>query len=90
MRTADALTPGLSSHFAAATLALYVAVYGFIFCFGIYYILKIVNRGVMTGKVVAFWNGNAIHQTFNPDPRFAAQRKAAEITLAARKAASRR
>jgi cytochrome d ubiquinol oxidase subunit I len=90
MRTAEAFTPGLSSHFAAATLALYVAVYGFIFCFGIYYILKIVNRGVMTGKVVTFWNGNAIRQTFKPDPRFAAQRQVAEITLAARKTTSRR
>ncbi|MFX8164718.1 cytochrome ubiquinol oxidase subunit I, partial [Acinetobacter baumannii] len=46
LRTADALTPGLSTNFAAASLAMYVLVYTFIFLFGVYYIVRIVRHGV--------------------------------------------
>jgi len=77
LRTADALTPGLSAHFAAATLALYVAVYGFIFCFGIYYIVRIVMGGVTSGKVIALWNGHAIFERFAAEASFGPQRLSA-------------
>ncbi|CAB3779477.1 Cytochrome bd-II ubiquinol oxidase subunit 1 [Paraburkholderia ultramafica] len=66
LRTADALTPGLTPHFAAATLVMYVSVYAFIFCFGVYYILRIVRRGVFDGKVLTIWNGHVIPQTYDP------------------------
>jgi cytochrome bd ubiquinol oxidase subunit I len=52
LRTADAMTPGLSAHFALASLIMYVAVYGFIFCFGVYYILRIIRGSVFSGKVL--------------------------------------
>jgi len=74
LRTADALTPGLSAHFAATTLVLYIAVYGFIFCFGIYYIIRIVMGGVTNGKVIALWNGNAIFERFGSDTSFVRRR----------------
>lgn len=69
LRTADALTPGLSAHFAAASLAMYVLVYAFIFCFGVYYIVRIVRRGVFGGNVLAIWNGHVITQTYRPASR---------------------
>ncbi|MGF6374218.1 hypothetical protein OKW40_007034 [Paraburkholderia sp. RAU6.4a] len=81
LRTANALTPGLSAHFAVATLALYVAVYGFIFCFGIYYILRIVMSGVTTGEVIGFWNGNAIFQIISSAKPFPRQRQSPTATL---------
>ena len=74
LRTADAMTPGLSAHFAATTLALYVAIYGFIFCFGVYYIVRIVMSGVTNGKVIALWNGNAIFERFASDTSFGRRR----------------
>lgn len=66
LRTADALTPGLTAHFAAATLALFVAIYAFIFCFGVYYIVRIVRRGLVIGNVLTVWNGHVIQQTHAP------------------------
>jgi len=66
LRTADAMTPGLSAHFALASLIMYVAVYGFIFCFGVYYILRIIRGGVYSGKVLTVWNGHVIPQTYEP------------------------
>ncbi len=66
LRTADAMTPGLSSHFALASLVMYVAVYAFIFCFGVYYIFRIIRTGVFTGKALSVWNGHVIPQTFQP------------------------
>ncbi|KWA03796.1 cytochrome ubiquinol oxidase subunit I [Burkholderia territorii] len=66
LRTADALTPGLTAHFAAATLALFVALYAFIFCFGVYYIVRIVRRGLVIGNVLTVWNGHVIQQTHTP------------------------
>ena len=85
MRTADALTPGLSANFAALSLVLYSVLYTFIFCFGLYYICQILNRGLMTGKVLTVWNGNAIPQTFEPDPRFITERKIAQCRQIVRK-----
>ena len=69
LRTADALTPGLSPHLAATTFAMYVFIYAFIFCFGIYYILRIVRRGVFSGKVLTVWNGHVIAQTYPAGPQ---------------------
>lgn len=90
MRTVSAVTPSLSTPFVTATLTLYVVAYAFIFCFGLYYMLKIVNRGVMTDKIIGSWNGNVIAETFVPDPRFVAQRLKAKSVLAARNTTTRR
>ena len=89
MHTADALTPNLSAAFAAGSLALYSVIYTFIFFFGLHYILRIIRKGVATGPLVTLWNGNSIAQTFQPDARFIAQRRAAQAVLAARAPAVR-
>jgi cytochrome d ubiquinol oxidase subunit I len=69
LRTADALTSGLAPHFAATTLVMYVGIYTFIFCFGVYYIARIVRRGIFAGKVLTVWDGHVIPQTFTPGTR---------------------
>ena len=72
LRTADALTPGLSTNFAAASLAMYVLVYTFIFLFGVYYIVRIVRHGVFSGAVLTMWNGHVIPLTYHglqPQPQ---------------------
>jgi cytochrome d ubiquinol oxidase subunit I len=45
LRTADALTPFLTTRAAAFSLVLFCAVYTFIFAFGIYYIYKLLRQG---------------------------------------------
>ncbi|MGM5028284.1 cytochrome ubiquinol oxidase subunit I [Tardiphaga sp. 862_B3_N4_1] len=45
LRTADAVTPFLTAHAAATTLALFAAVYLFIFSFGTYYIYRLLRAG---------------------------------------------
>jgi cytochrome bd ubiquinol oxidase subunit I len=45
LRTADALTPFLTTRAAALSLALFCTVYTFIFAFGIYYIYKLLRQG---------------------------------------------
>ena len=85
LRTADAVTPSLSGHFIAATLALYVVVYGAIFCFGVHYMLKIIRKGPMEGRVLTSWNGNVIEQTFEPNRKFEEQRASARGLLAERR-----
>jgi cytochrome bd ubiquinol oxidase subunit I len=77
LRTADAVTPGLPVQFALISLIVYCVLYSFIFAFGAYYTFRTIMRGVTTGKLVARWNGNSIPQTFEPNPRFVAQRQAA-------------
>jgi cytochrome d ubiquinol oxidase subunit I len=46
MRTADAVTPTLSGGDVLASLALYVVVYALIFGAGVYYLVKLVQRGI--------------------------------------------
>ena len=48
MRTADAVTPTLTGGDVLASLALYVVVYALIFGAGVYYLAKLVQRGVPT------------------------------------------
>jgi len=45
LRTAKAVTPFLTAHAAATSLVLFVAVYAFIFSFGIYYIYRLLRAG---------------------------------------------
>jgi cytochrome bd ubiquinol oxidase subunit I len=45
LRTADAVTPFLTSAAATASLILFVAVYAFIFSFGIYFIYRLLRTG---------------------------------------------
>lgn len=45
LRTAQAMTPFLTSQAAATTLILFAAVYAFIFSFGIYYIYRLLRAG---------------------------------------------
>ena len=45
LRTAQAMTPFLTSQAAATTLILFAAVYAFIFSFGIYYIYRLLRVG---------------------------------------------
>jgi cytochrome d ubiquinol oxidase subunit I len=46
LRTADAVTPSISGGNVLASLALYVVVYAVIFGAGVYYLVKLVRRGV--------------------------------------------
>jgi cytochrome d ubiquinol oxidase subunit I len=46
LRTADAVTPTLTGGDVLASLALYVVVYALIFGAGVYYLVKLVQRGV--------------------------------------------
>jgi cytochrome bd ubiquinol oxidase subunit I len=46
MRTADAVTPTLTAADVAVSLLVYVAAYAVIFGFGVYYLVKLVHRGV--------------------------------------------
>jgi cytochrome bd ubiquinol oxidase subunit I len=46
MRTADAVTPTLTTTDVAVSLLVYVVAYGVIFGFGVYYLVKLVHRGV--------------------------------------------
>ena len=84
LRTANALTPGLSTSFAAGTLVMYVAIYAFIFCFGVFYTYRLIQRGVAQFDVATVWNGIPIPRTYVTDPTWAAQRQQAEVALAAR------
>ena len=45
LRTAKAMTPFLTANAAATSLALFAAVYAFIFSFGIYYIFRLLRTG---------------------------------------------
>jgi cytochrome d ubiquinol oxidase subunit I len=45
LRTADALTPTLTTQAASVSLAIFCLTYVFIFVFGIYYICKLLRRG---------------------------------------------
>ncbi|MGF6870868.1 cytochrome ubiquinol oxidase subunit I [Paraburkholderia sp. MM5477-R1] len=76
LRTADAVTPHLSGQFAALSLAAYVAIYGFIFCCGVFYIYRIVRKGPDARPVVAYWGGHAIAKTFREDSDLAAETNA--------------
>ena len=48
LRTADAVTPNLTTSDVALSLALYVVVYAFVFGAGIYYLVKLVRAGPAT------------------------------------------
>jgi len=45
MRTADAVTPALTGSAVATSLAAFVIVYGMIFPAGVYYMVRLVQRG---------------------------------------------
>ena len=45
LRTADAMTPFLTTRAATLSLAIFCATYVFIFAFGIYYIYKLLRQG---------------------------------------------
>ncbi len=45
LRTADAMTPFLTTRAAALSLAIFCVTYAFIFAFGIYYIYKLLRQG---------------------------------------------
>jgi cytochrome d ubiquinol oxidase subunit I len=45
MRTADAVTPALTGGAVATSLAAFVIVYGMIFPAGVYYMVRLVQRG---------------------------------------------
>ncbi len=45
LRTADALTPFLTTRAAAISLVIYCAIYSFIFAFGIFYIYRLLRAG---------------------------------------------
>jgi len=45
LRTADAVTPFLTSPEAAATLIIFASVYALIFSFGVLYIYRLLRRG---------------------------------------------
>jgi cytochrome bd ubiquinol oxidase subunit I len=45
LRTADAMTPFLTSRAAATSLAVYCVVYSLIFAFGIFYIYRLLRAG---------------------------------------------
>jgi cytochrome d ubiquinol oxidase subunit I len=51
LRTADALTPFLTTRMATISLVVFCAVYTFIFAFGIYYIYQLLRTGP-TGRLV--------------------------------------
>jgi cytochrome d ubiquinol oxidase subunit I len=46
MRTADAVTPTLTGPDVALSLAVYVAVYVVVFGAGLYYLVRLVQRGM--------------------------------------------
>jgi cytochrome d ubiquinol oxidase subunit I len=45
LRTADAMTPFLTTPVAATSLIVYCAIYTFIFAFGIFYIYRLLRAG---------------------------------------------
>jgi cytochrome bd ubiquinol oxidase subunit I len=45
LRTADAMTPFLTTHQATISLAIFCAVYAFIFAFGTFYIYRLIRLG---------------------------------------------
>jgi cytochrome d ubiquinol oxidase subunit I len=45
LRTADAMTPMLTTREAALSMAIFCPTYAFIFAFGVYYIYKVLRRG---------------------------------------------
>ena len=51
MRTADALTPFLTTRAATISLVVFCAVYTFIFAFGIFYIYRLLRAGPV-GRLV--------------------------------------
>lgn len=87
LRTADALTPGLTPSFVAGTLAEYVVIYGFIFVFGVVYIYRLIERGVAPVDAATVWNGHPIPRTYRPDPQWLSQRLDAQAPSMARRAA---
>jgi cytochrome d ubiquinol oxidase subunit I len=53
LRTADAVTPFLTTRAAATSLVVYCAVYTFIFVFGIHYIYRLLRAGPAGGLAIA-------------------------------------
>jgi cytochrome d ubiquinol oxidase subunit I len=53
LRTADAMTPFLTSRAAATSLIVYCAVYSVVFAFGIFYIFQLLRTGPVGGPVAA-------------------------------------
>jgi cytochrome bd ubiquinol oxidase subunit I len=49
LRTADALTPSLTTREAAISLAVFCSVYVFIFSFGVLYIYRVLRAGPLAG-----------------------------------------
>ena len=52
LRTADAMTPFLTTRAAAISLVVYCAIYAFIFAFGIFYIYSLLRKGPAGDPVV--------------------------------------
>ena len=52
LRTADAMTPFLTTQAAAISLVVYCMVYSFIFFFGIFYIYRLLRAGPVGPLVV--------------------------------------
>jgi cytochrome d ubiquinol oxidase subunit I len=61
LRTADAVTPGLAVESVTASLAIYCAVYLFIFSFGMYFIFRLLRTGP-TGHLVQPSAGAALRR----------------------------
>ena len=53
LRTADAVTPTLTGGDVLASLVLYVVVYAIIFGAGVYYLVRLVQRGMPAGAARA-------------------------------------
>ena len=53
LRTADALTPFLTTRAATISLVLFFAIYTFIFAFGMFYIYRLIRTGPVGGRFEA-------------------------------------